>query len=182
MINLKQSIWLREKIGPLILSLPLLSDCFLFQRKENKIGKKELNLLLPHFFSLKIKKVLVKISLPMLTTIIYFARCWGKVKSRNWMSTVRNQLFYDLPTPSPFISPKMALSLKAFPENKLPQFSILHKEVQNCSFSNHGGVWDKADSSIVCGIRAVTCWITWGGKLCSPWNITRSWRTQQKCL
>lgn len=77
----------------------------------------------------------------MLSTIIYFARCWGKVKSRNWMSTVRNQLFYDLQTPWSFISPKMALSVKAFPWNKSPQFSILYKAVQNCSFSDHGRNW-----------------------------------------
>lgn len=110
-------------------------------RKENQIRQKEPNLLLLYFFSLKINKGLVKISLPMLTTIIYFAMFWGKVKSRNWMSTVRNQLFYDLPTPSPIISPKMALSLKPFPWNKSPQFSILHKAVQNCSFSSHGRNW-----------------------------------------
>lgn len=43
------------------------------------------------------------------------------------------------------------------------------------------GLWDKAHSSAVCGIRATKCQMTWGGKWCWPWNTTGSWRTQQRC-
>lgn len=113
-----------------------------------------------------------------------FCKVLGKGQEQE-LDEYRNQLFYDLLTPPPFISPKMALSLKAFPWNKSLQFWILHKAVQNCRFFQtmvETGVRDKAHSSVVCGIRTITCLITWGEKLCSPWNTARPWRTQQKCL
>lgn len=65
----------------------------------------------------------------------------------------------------------------------LVQIQVFLKVAQNCSFSNHGRSWPlrKAHSSAVCVIKAMKCQLTWSGKLCWPWNTTRSWRTQQRC-
>lgn len=92
-------------------------------RKEKQIGpKQKLNLLLLNFLSLKIKNVLVKISLPCCLKLFILQGAGGRLRAGIGRVQSENQLFYDLPTPFPFICPKMALSLKAFPLNNSPQF------------------------------------------------------------